>query len=473
MSKIFFDEPSFELELPVEIDAIIARASENKFSFGPDKLRPLLACLTIHRLLTNTVAVIVQGRNADWLCCIIREAAETLAYNEVSVETSSVQALARAETHGLDLLIDLGSSEIDQLILLSRIVPHIREIGCIFFSVFADWHRNDATISRRTLIQRLSADGFRPLENSYYAAFFRGLPTNVVDDHRRVSPALQERCLFVVGHARSGSSLALHLLNTLPDVLISYEMNLQISKNRSSIIDNFNLVNQRQGRPRSKGFYLPPSLSDAGGTAGMFEYFLARYDYFGDKVAYGARSQFYERHPAVVMFNYFMERFPFARYLVTLREPNSAIAAMGRMRPELSLDLLFDFWLGGIIYVIDLILISDRAWVVFHSDLVSGKISPIEQAVGRSLDWSRAIIDLDEVTTSGQAIDVFWTAQGAGRANELVEASKLFAEVEGLFNPDVGTYRSATGRGELEKIRSRFALCYSRFLDDFPGAARD
>lgn len=473
MSKIFFDEPSFELELPAEINAIIDRASNNKFRFGRDKLRPLLACLTIHRLLTNTVTVIVQGQNAEWLCCIIREAAETLAYNEVSVEANSVHALARAETDGLDLLVDLGSSEIDQLFLLSKIVPHIRKIGCIFFSVFEDRHRNDATISRRTLIQRLHANGFSPIENSYYAAFFRGLPTNVVDDYLRLSPTLQGRCLFVVGHQRSGSSLAVHLLNTLPEVLISYEMNLQIPKNRSSIIENFNLVNKHLGRPRSKGFYLPPSPPDVGGTVGMFEYFLERYDYFGDKIVYGTRLQFYERHRAAVMFDYLMERFPFARYLVTLREPKSAIAAMGRMRPELSLDLIFDFWLGGIIYVLDLILISDRAWVVFHSDLISGKIGPIEQAVGRLLDRSLAIIDPGEVTTSGQALDMFWTAQGGGRANELAEASELFARVEGLFDPDVGTYRSARGRGELEKIRSRFALCYSRFLDEIPGAARD
>src|SRR5204862_6445007 len=72
---------------------------------------------------------------------------------------------------------------------------------------------------------------------------------------RRSSDLLEKQGLFVVGHARSGTSILMQALNTSPDIFLLGEANLYVEGLRIGFPRWFNDMHRQFGNTLGKGSY--------------------------------------------------------------------------------------------------------------------------------------------------------------------------------------------------------------------------
>ncbi|MHC4179760.1 MAG: hypothetical protein ACYSWU_19805, partial [Planctomycetota bacterium] len=98
---------------------------------------------------------------------------------------------------------------------------------------------------------------------------------------------LSKSGVFIVGNARSGTTILFKCINLAKDVYLLGEGNLYANHGNPEFRSSYNETHEHLRNPRAKGFFLPePPVSLQGGMAYMA--WLARhYRYVGDKLAFG------------------------------------------------------------------------------------------------------------------------------------------------------------------------------------------
>lgn len=463
---MYFELPNLHFDFDHQHDRFVA-TYRGQNGFDHIKLNALMAGAELLSLRAAGIRFLIVGPNAGWFGDVVRTLGEMLGIRvDHVVAVSSVRSLAFGE-RDFNFVIDMGTSETEADALASRFMTPGDEPRIYFAAAFAERRREDAMITKRSQVERARDAGFAPIFVTYTALFGRGMALPDVESPQRyLTVEAQMRCLFVVGHARSASSLVSSILNELPDVLISYEANADIRKNRHAYLENFNRNSQQAKRPVSKGFYLPAAGPAKASLCEVYGAFLDRYRLFGDKMAYGSRDAFYDPHPANSVFNFVTEWFPFARLIVTLRHPRSGIAAMARMRPNLSAELVCDFWLGGVTRMIDLFLISDSAVLCFHERILEGELGPIEKIAETDLTAVRGLVKPGNVTTDEKSIDAYWGARDEYLRSVMQKASEQYDDLRNYIDATTGRLSDATCRPAVSDIRIRLAQIYSDFIEE-------
>lgn len=462
---IFLELVNLEVKLDERlVDLIAARQDEREF--GHEKLTGLVVGIKILSLASARLSGCAVGPNSDWLAATIREIASIVGFDDIAVTFAEWPSTRTDDSTAFNFIVDSGCDELGDIVLVRDYLSRAAPEAVFFASRFEAEFRHDASLSVRARQGRLREIGFGPVILSYFAMFLKGIPVNAVPCERRLSPENQRRCLFVVGHARSASSLLFSMLNEVPDILLSYEANLDIVKNRHSLVDNYNRLQRNNGRPLSKGFYFPTYLAARGGIADVFETLLSHYALVGDKMAHGAREAMYEIHPAKRAFEFLMEWFPFARFIITLRAPGPAIAAMARLHPELSVTMLIDFWLGGVLQMINLLMVSETAAICLYERVLGGDIQAAEAIAGRDLRAMLELVRIGSVTTSADEIYAFWGGQDAAFRSLLGRLSHLYDDLTDLIDPATGRYGGPGGRSKLWDVRDVLNAEYATFLKE-------
>ncbi|GGE86880.1 hypothetical protein GCM10011317_50010 [Niveispirillum cyanobacteriorum] len=140
---------------------------------------------------------------------------------------------------------------------------------------------------------------------------------------------------------------------------------------------------------------------------------------------------------------------------------------MKRMRKDLSIQLLFDFWLGGIISQINLFLISDRTVIAPHERVVAGKIEPLVTLTGLDLSSALCLVKEEDVSTTEILVREFWSEQGEEVAPLIAQLSGLYDELMALIDETSGRYKVASDRHYVIAIRDAFVKEYEAFLRVF------
>jgi tetratricopeptide (TPR) repeat protein len=149
--------------------------------------------------------------------------------------------------------------------------------------------------------------------------------------------------IFIIGHARSGTTVLTHILNTDPEVCLLQEAELYWNYEVSHYAEVFNRRGSMRRRTWRKGNYIPPCAP--GNLAGkhVMPELLKYYRRTGDKIALGP-----DRIEQMSIWNFFVKSYFNSSYIFTFRDPIQATASMRRMFPENSYAAILDTWIISI-----------------------------------------------------------------------------------------------------------------------------
>lgn len=149
--------------------------------------------------------------------------------------------------------------------------------------------------------------------------------------------------LFILGHARSGTTIIADLLNSDDRVLLLYEAHMFESHWNPRFVSNFNLHHRQAAVFKAKGKFLP-SRFDGKKPEAVLQELGAHYDFIGEKVAIGPLSGLASQAATAVL-DYYLSYHLDASYILTFRAPLDSLFSLQKIFPQVSLAYLLQGWL--------------------------------------------------------------------------------------------------------------------------------
>jgi tetratricopeptide (TPR) repeat protein len=146
--------------------------------------------------------------------------------------------------------------------------------------------------------------------------------------------------IFVIGHARSGTTFLFDFLNTDKNAFILGEADIYWRHLVPAFPEYFNRENAKLGRSWVKGHYIPPCIPSDMPGRDVLNKLAEFYTYVGDKIALGPN-----RPEQSIIWQYYAAEYFHSNYIFTFRDPIAAVISMRRMFPEESFRNLIAAWL--------------------------------------------------------------------------------------------------------------------------------
>jgi hypothetical protein len=194
---------------------------------------------------------------------------------------------------------------------------------------------------------------------------------------------LGSRGLFILGCARSGTSILCKCLNRSREVFMLEEASFYLSEHITDFTEHFNRMHREMGNYRYKGTYMPPAaLAEAGPLATLAR--LSRdYRFVGEKVAIGPHD--YPTDWARRFLDFQSRYFHASKYLLILRTPAESIWSMHKMFPDRPLARLFEVWLRTVDLSIEVYRNFHDVRMLFFERLSAQAIERLAEFLGVAL----------------------------------------------------------------------------------------
>lgn len=465
MSEVFYDAINGEIELGEGVDNLV-RGSVLDGYFDREKLTGLAAAFSLVAFQQKNFRIACLSKKGDHLAVFLNDLAKLRGF-EVELAVCDVPNLEDLRNFSPQLLVcEAGPFLHNELV---REYARSAPIGsAIFLTTFEDLLRSQILLPKRGLSEALVTEGFVPIVESYFALFYK---RNECGRRKTVSiiPSDQRRCLFVFGHARSGSSVISQVVNHQEDCLMTYEANWHAHSERGGAIDQFNAAREIYGRAIKKGNFLGVTHPVTASIEEIFDFYLQNYKFFGDKIAVGTREEAWERYEVDRAFEFLMGRFPFANYVITTRAPSESIAALDAMLGgRIASPLLMDWWVYSSWRLLSLFLVSDRSVLLPFNQISIGDLRPLERLCGRSFSPPPRLIDpVGGVTTNQKRTEAYWARQAPELSAFLAEAEAIHKDCVNMLDPASGGLSREAHIGEFEErldALRELALRVQRYL---------
>jgi hypothetical protein len=226
--------------------------------------------------------------------------------------------------------------------------------------------------------------------------------------------ALEKQGLFILGAARSGTTILTRSLNRAPEILVLEEPDSFLSQGIADFSAYFNRKHVAMGNRCMKGTYLAPPLSPDSGPLATLSRLAGDYRYVGEKSAVGPHDYPPAWQQAYLDFQskYFFR----AHYIYIMRTPVESIWSMHKMFPERPVPLLFEAWLRSLALSLDAYHVFPNSRVVFFDKLGPSTI----ERLGTWLEMSIPFLP----GTFGQRY-----VQSAVSADEIPEVLRPYTEL--------------------------------------------
>lgn len=155
--------------------------------------------------------------------------------------------------------------------------------------------------------------------------------------------------LFVLGHARSGTTILGRLLNSAEEVLLLGEAHLFESYWNPRFVSNFNGHHQRTKKVRSKGTRLPVQF-DGMLPEAILQKLAGHYQWVGEKIAIGPKAGLGAR-AATAAVDYYLAHHLDASYILTFRAPMPSLESLRKLFPGVALAYLLQGWMQSFIEI--------------------------------------------------------------------------------------------------------------------------
>lgn len=179
--------------------------------------------------------------------------------------------------------------------------------------------------------------------------------------------SLAQGALFVVGCARSGTTILTRCLNSAPQIMLLEEPLFFLHEEVVDFAQFFNDRHAAMGNRRQKGSFVAPPVTAECGPLGLLCRLRHDHRYVGEKVAFGPQE-----FPPDWSYRYLdfqSKYFLHSRYVLIMRTPVEAIWSMHKMFPERPIPRLFETWLHSTALLLDAYQLFPHCRIVFFNDL--------------------------------------------------------------------------------------------------------
>lgn len=187
--------------------------------------------------------------------------------------------------------------------------------------------------------------------------------TAKLDDLRR----LENQGLFILGCARSGTTILTRSLNRAPDLILLEEPSFFLNQHVNEFVSFFNQLHASMGNRCMKSTYLPPPRTRDGGPIDTLSRLAEDYRYVGEKVAVGPHD--YPANWCQLFLDFQGKYFLRGKYIYIVRTPVESIWSMHKMFPDRPIAHLFETWLRTIALSLDAYHVFPNSRVVFFEDV--------------------------------------------------------------------------------------------------------
>ena len=191
--------------------------------------------------------------------------------------------------------------------------------------------------------------------------------------------ALARRGLFVVGNARSGTSIFCRCLNYSRDVYLLEECNVHVNHHRPDFHAWFNRMHRELGNLPSKGTYVPSPPVPLEGGLPYLRWLSRHHKYVGEKVAFVPLGTYGGRPFQDVFFEFHSQFFYEAKHFLIVRTPAECTWSMQKLFPQAELAMVVESWLRSLAVCLDLYATFPHCWMVFFDRLSRETIAGISQ----------------------------------------------------------------------------------------------
>jgi hypothetical protein len=238
---------------------------------------------------------------------------------------------------------------------------------------------------------------------------------------------LQDRSLFIVGCARSGTTILQAVFNSSPDVFLFGEANFAQSFEDGDFPESYNARHAAFGNRRSKSTHAPFL-----GPRQLPDYLRAlseRYRVIGDKIAFGPTATFYGETQQENVFQFHEQFFFRAPHVFIFRHPRAVLRSMQIKFASTPFEDLVRCWLLTVDLYLDMWMVFPRTIAVIFERLPT-EMDRLQRQIGLDLSVGSSMI---RQPTERSEFAAFGSDEGLVRACESVY--EMIDAVAGLDGP--------------------------------------
>jgi hypothetical protein len=206
-------------------------------------------------------------------------------------------------------------------------------------------------------------------------------------------PTLESQGLFVIGSARSGTTILASCLNRSKEIHLLEEPDFFLNHERKDFLGFFNQRHRSYGNYLRKGTFIPPSPSGADGAFDFLNRMRQRYRYVGEKMAISPHPYVYGEDWQTRCLDFYAKYFYGATYFFIIRAPNEVLWSMKKKFPELSTEELLEGWLQAVDFQIQMYLAFENTFIIFFDRLSAESLQDLSQLIGVKMDIPAGLIN--------------------------------------------------------------------------------
>jgi hypothetical protein len=201
--------------------------------------------------------------------------------------------------------------------------------------------------------------------------------------------------LFIVGHARSGTTILQNALNDSHEIFLFGEAQFYLDRGSADFAARYNAMHRSFGNQITKSTYCPLLLAEDGTWQDYLNRLGMHYRYVGDKVALGTEADGYSCER---FFTFQCRHFFDARYIFTFRNPVDCIASSAALLGKRDVYVWMESYLNVVLLCIRMLRLFPHVTAVFLEDRPEKTFDELRVYLGSDLSGAHLYYDRTRVT---------------------------------------------------------------------------
>lgn len=274
------------------------------------------------------------------------------------------------------------------------------------------------------------------------------LSTKIEQEELDIADSLSDRGLFIVGHARSGTSVLLDALNSSKDVYCLGEANIHMSIEREgkNFCSWYNEMHRRVLKQPvlSRSLYLP-EFNDKSGWQ-VLKILSKSYQYIGEKVAFRQEEMGYDYES---FFSFSAKYFQNSVFICVIRNPEAVTISNVKMfmSGEVHEDTIKQVAISQMqIYylILSIYLTFSKVFVLSHEDITQDTFDYLGKSIGIDLEKAGSNYDVTYQSLKKDTQDKSIVNNQQGLNSAVFNSNQWFCKVDSFYQQIVDLFDQST-----------------------------